>query len=80
MSDTVELEHDAAPVVEQPELILLNKLTGSAGLKAAGNGFAKAEAAKAQRTREASMTSKNNSSTAVKEKGLIHTTLLKTRI
>jgi hypothetical protein len=30
--DTVELEHEAAPDVEQPELILLNKLTVSAGL------------------------------------------------
>jgi hypothetical protein len=30
--DTEELEHEAAPDVEQPELILLNKLTVSAGL------------------------------------------------
>jgi len=30
--DTDELEHEAAPDVEQPETILLNKLTGSAGL------------------------------------------------
>jgi hypothetical protein len=30
--DTDELEQEAAPDVEQPELILLNKLTVSAGL------------------------------------------------
>lgn len=32
VSDTDELEHEAAPEVEQPELILLNNETGSAGL------------------------------------------------
>jgi hypothetical protein len=32
--DTEELEHEAAPDVEQPELILLNRLTVSAGLNA----------------------------------------------
>lgn len=42
VSDTDELEHEAAPVVEQPELILLNKETGSAGLNA---GVARVEVA-----------------------------------
>jgi hypothetical protein len=37
--DTDELEHEAAPDVEQPELILLNKLIWSAGLTK-GLGFA----------------------------------------
>lgn len=40
--DTEGLEHEAGPDVEQPELILLNKETGSAGLKA---GMARTEVA-----------------------------------
>ena len=47
--------HETAPVVEQPELILLNKLTWSAGLNKGSYGFAKAEAARALR-RTASIT------------------------
>lgn len=52
VSETEELEHDAAPVVEQPELIRLNRLTGSAGLK---KGEAKVEPTKALKTKEASI-------------------------
>ena len=47
--DTEGLEHEAGPDVGQPELILLNKEAGSAGLKA---GVARAEvAARAARIR-----------------------------
>ena len=54
VSDTEEVEHDAAPVVEQPELILLNKLTESAGVKPM-RGEARVEPTRAPRITAASI-------------------------